>query len=93
MTGLTGDPRMVEVAARSGAGLVVMHMQGTPQTMQRDPRYDDVVREVGDFLRGRIEGLVAAGVEVMVSCRSYLAVRLDGPGDLARLREALAATL
>ena len=45
------DPEMLEVAIESGVGVCAMHMQGTPQTMQDDPRYDDVVGEVFDFLR------------------------------------------
>jgi dihydropteroate synthase len=52
----------VETAARLDVGLVVMHMQGTPATMQKEPRYDDVVREVGAFLRERAAVLEAAGV-------------------------------
>jgi dihydropteroate synthase len=43
-------------------------MQGTPQTMQDDPRYEDVVREVKDFLRGRLAALVAAGIEAERIC-------------------------
>ncbi len=62
VTGLLGDPNMPAVAAASGAGLVVMHMQGTPQTMQANPTYADVVREVGDFFRERLATLEAAGV-------------------------------
>ena len=57
------DPEMVAVAADSGAGVVVMHMQGTPQTMQDDPVYDDVVAEVGAHLDEQAARLVAAGVE------------------------------
>jgi dihydropteroate synthase len=45
-----------------GTGLIVMHMQGTPSTMQRSPRYDDVVAEVGSFLGERARALEAAGV-------------------------------
>jgi dihydropteroate synthase len=52
-----------EVAAAGGVGWVAMHMQGDPRTMQRDPRYDDVVDDVGTFLQGRAEAAVAAGVE------------------------------
>jgi dihydropteroate synthase len=63
VTGLRGDPEMPAVAARSGAGVVVMHMQGTPATMQHDPRYDDVVREVGDFFTGRLRSLTAVGID------------------------------
>lgn len=62
VTALTGDPRMIEVALDSGAAVCAMHMLGTPQTMQDDPRYDDVVAEVRDYLRGRRDALVAAGI-------------------------------
>ena len=51
------------VAGATGAGLVLMHMQGTPATMQQSPRYDDVVREVRDFLAGRIAVAEAHGVK------------------------------
>lgn len=57
-----GDPAMVEVAASCDAGLVVMHMKGEPRTMQDDPRYDDVVVEVRDFLRDRAAELESAGI-------------------------------
>jgi dihydropteroate synthase len=56
------DPDILGVTAAAGAGYVVMHMQGEPRTMQADPRYDDVVAQVGDFLTDRIEIARAAGV-------------------------------
>ncbi|MET1012019.1 MAG: dihydropteroate synthase [Actinomycetota bacterium] len=56
------DPAMFDAAARSGAGMVLMHMRGEPKTMQADPRYDDVVAEVRAFLAERIEAAVAAGI-------------------------------
>jgi dihydropteroate synthase len=56
------DGEMVEVAAGCGAGLVVMHMLGEPKGMQADPRYDDVVREVGTYLLAQAQLLEAAGV-------------------------------
>ena len=62
VTGLEGDPAMVGVAVASGAGVCAMHMQGTPKTMQIDPRYDDVVAEIRGYLAARREALVAAGV-------------------------------
>ncbi|MDI6712364.1 MAG: dihydropteroate synthase [Anaerosomatales bacterium] len=62
------DPAMVEVAAASDAGLVVMHMLGEPKTMQADPRYGDVVAEVSAFLAERAEALKAAGVEADRIC-------------------------
>jgi dihydropteroate synthase len=63
VTGLAGDPRMLEVACSSGAGVCAMHMQGTPQTMQDQPTYRDVVADIRDYLRGRVESLVTAGVD------------------------------
>lgn len=55
-------PGALEAAAASDCGVVLMHMQGTPQTMQVDPRYDDVAAEVAAFLRARAEAAVAAGI-------------------------------
>jgi len=57
-----GDPAMAGVVAAAGAGLVLMHMQGNPATMQVAPRYDDVVRDVGAFLATRRAAAHAAGV-------------------------------
>jgi len=57
------DPRMFEVAREAGAGLVLMHMKGEPKTMQEAPHYDDVVREVRDYLAGRVDAAEAAGIE------------------------------
>jgi dihydropteroate synthase len=68
VSGLQGDPAMVDVALATGAGLCVMHMQGTPQTMQVNPTYGDVVREVHDYLRGRRDSLIAAGVDPQRIC-------------------------
>ncbi|MFL6241527.1 MAG: dihydropteroate synthase, partial [Acidimicrobiia bacterium] len=56
------DPAIFAIAADAGAGYVVMHMQGEPRTMQAEPRYDDVVAEVGDFLADRVGAARAAGV-------------------------------
>ena len=55
-------PGAIEAIAKLDVGLVVMHMQGTPQTMQQSPQYGDVVIEVGEFLVGRARALEAAGV-------------------------------
>jgi dihydropteroate synthase len=63
VTALRGDPRMADVVAGSGCPVVLMHMLGEPKTMQRDPRYEDVVREVRCFLAARAEHAFAAGVE------------------------------
>jgi dihydropteroate synthase len=62
VTGLTGDPAMLPLAQQSAAGLCVMHMQGTPATMQDDPRYEDVVRDVSSYLSLRRDALLAAGI-------------------------------
>jgi dihydropteroate synthase len=62
ITGLRGDPEMPAVVAASGAGAIVMHMRGTPATMQLAPRYDDVTREVGDFFAERLRTLADAGI-------------------------------
>ena len=56
------DDAMWRVVAESGAGYVLMHMQGTPQTMQANPTYGDVVREVHDFFSGRLQRLANCGV-------------------------------
>ena len=63
VTALRGDPDMVEVVAQTGVALVLMHMQGTPQTMQQAPTYEDVVEEVADFLAGRARFAMERGVE------------------------------
>lgn len=57
-----GDPDMAAVVAPSGAGLVLMHMRGTPATMQSDLRYDDVVAEVAAHLRRRLAAAEEAGI-------------------------------
>jgi dihydropteroate synthase len=57
-----GDPNMIEVVRQSGAGFVLMHMRGTPETMQQDPTYDDVTRTVRDFLQARLQACLEAGV-------------------------------
>jgi len=60
--GAGADPEMFDVIASAGAGMVLMHMRGEPKTMQADPRYDDVVREVRGFLAERLEAAIAAGI-------------------------------
>jgi dihydropteroate synthase len=62
VTALRGDPEMAALCAERGATVILMHMAGTPRTMQRDPHYDDVVDEVRAFLAARIEAALAAGV-------------------------------
>jgi dihydropteroate synthase len=57
------DPAMFGVVRDRGAGIVLMHMKGEPKTMQEAPTYDDVVGEVHEFLRGRIEAAELSGIE------------------------------
>lgn len=62
ITALAGDERMIQTALDTGAAVCAMHILGTPQTMQDNPVYHDVVSEVFDHLRGRRDALVAAGI-------------------------------
>jgi dihydropteroate synthase len=62
VTGLRGDAAMLRAAAESNAGLVVMHMTGTPQTMQANPHYDDVVTEVRGYFENRLRLLDNEGI-------------------------------
>lgn len=63
VTALRGDPEIGSLCAERGAGLVLMHMQGDPRTMQANPTYDDVVDDVKAFLAERLEVAVGAGVD------------------------------
>jgi dihydropteroate synthase len=67
VTGFT-DPAMRRVAAESGAGIVIMHMQGSPRTMQLEPRYGDVVAEVGDHLASQARQCIADGIDSSSIC-------------------------
>ena len=62
VTALRHAPDSAAVAAELGCQVVLMHMQGEPRTMQAEPHYEDVVREVADFLAARAEAAIAAGV-------------------------------
>ncbi len=62
VTALRADPELAGLCAERDCGLVLMHMQGSPRTMQDDPVYDDVVDDVRAFLAERTEAAVAAGV-------------------------------
>ena len=62
ISALEGDPQSLKVAAASRASVVLMHMQGTPATMQADPVYEDAPREIFDYLAGRIEACLSAGI-------------------------------
>ncbi|MCH8042218.1 MAG: dihydropteroate synthase [Planctomycetes bacterium] len=63
VTGLESDGEMLPLAVEKKVGVCAMHMQGTPQTMQDDPSYDDVVAEIHEYLRQRRDALSAAGIE------------------------------
>ncbi len=63
ISALRFDPNMAEVVARGGVSLVLMHMQGSPETMQQNPMYTDAVAEIKSFLRERIRAAVAAGID------------------------------
>ena len=62
VTALQGDDDMARVAAESACAVVLMHMRGTPCTMQQDPHYDDVVAEVSAHLAQRVDAARAAGI-------------------------------
>jgi dihydropteroate synthase len=65
VTGGRGDPRMMSLGAQRGAAFVIMHMQGTPRTMQTKPHYSDVVTEVRDFFRQQYACALECGIDPM----------------------------
>lgn len=64
VSALTADSRMAGVARESGAGVVLMHMQGNPRVMQDKPHYEDVAAEVAQYLAGRIRDLAGSGIDI-----------------------------
>jgi dihydropteroate synthase len=62
ISGLTFEPEIVDVCAESDCGVICMHILGTPQTMQSDPHYDNVISDVCDFLSARLHALEEAGI-------------------------------
>ncbi|HEX5790908.1 MAG TPA: dihydropteroate synthase, partial [Luteolibacter sp.] len=68
VSGLRADPAMTALCARSGCAVVVMHMQGTPRTMQQAPTYDDVVADVRAFFEERMSSLTTAGIPPECLC-------------------------
>ena len=62
ISGLTFDPDMLEVCRLHDAGICLMHIQGTPQTMQQNPTYSDVVKEVTEFLQQQVDRCLMAGI-------------------------------
>ncbi len=93
VTGGRGDPAMFGLAAEKGAALIIMHMQGTPETMQRAPTYHDVVQEVADFFRQQYEVALRSGIDPMciafdpgIGFGKTVAHNLELLANLARLR-------
>lgn len=68
ITGLAGDPEMIPLAVKTRVGVCAMHMQGTPQTMQDNPTYTDIVAEIREYLRERRDALIAAGIPLERIC-------------------------
>jgi dihydropteroate synthase len=68
ISGLEHDPEMLDVVRGSGAGVCAMHMQGTPQTMQENPRYENVVDEIYRYLKQRDDFLIGMGIEAAKIC-------------------------
>src|SRR5205085_2592324 len=61
---LRGDPDMPTVIREFGAGAILMHMRGTPQTMQIAPDYQDVNLEIEQFFEDRLQALTASGIAI-----------------------------
>ena len=93
VTGGRGDDAMLPLAAETGAALIIMHMQGTPQTMQINPTYSDVVEEVAEFFRQQFARAVRLGIDPMriafdpgIGFGKTLAHNLELLANLPRLR-------
>ena len=93
VTGGRGDDAMLPLAAETGAALIIMHMQGTPQTMQISPTYSDVVEEVAEFFRQQFARAVRLGIDPMriafdpgIGFGKTLAHNLELLANLPRLR-------
>ncbi len=65
VTGGRGDEGMLSLIAETKSALIIMHMQGTPRTMQKQPRYDDVVSEVADFFRQQYACAIGCNIDPM----------------------------
>ena len=65
ITGLRGDENMPRVVSQSGAGVIIMHMKGTPRTMQDAPAYQDIMSEIGDFFRQSVALALSSGIDPM----------------------------
>lgn len=62
ISGLQFDPRMIQVCADHPCGVICMHIQGTPQTMQNDPQYENVVKEILKYFDERLTSLTGSGI-------------------------------
>lgn len=63
ISGLRGDPQMIDVVRETGAQTVIMHMQGTPRTMQENPVYDDLITDIMNFLQQQVTWAESHGVK------------------------------
>ena len=93
VTGGRGDKEMMSLIAKRKAGLILMHMQGTPRTMQSNPQYVDVIAEVSDFFRQQYERALDCGIDPMaiafdpgIGFGKTLAHNLALLGNLEQLR-------
>ena len=93
ITGGQGDAAMMPLAAERGAGLIIMHMQGMPRTMQIEPQYEDVVAEVREFFRQQYARALECGIDPMaiafdpgIGFGKTLQHNLELLRNLARLR-------
>jgi len=83
-----------EALAATGVAVCLMHMQGEPRTMQANPHYDDVVREVGEFLRARLDAALTAGIaheRIVIDPGFGFGKTLDHNLELLRRLEAFAS--
>jgi dihydropteroate synthase len=93
VTGGRGDPEMIPLIAKRNVAFIIMHMQGTPQTMQVAPHYIDVVSEVADFFRQQYARVLECGVDLMaiafdpgIGFGKTLEHNLELLGNMERLR-------
>jgi dihydropteroate synthase len=93
VTGGRGDPKMMALAAEHGAAFIIMHMQGTPRSMQTAPHYDDVVSDVTNFFRQQYARALECGIDSMaiafdpgIGFGKTVAHNLSLLANLARLR-------
>ena len=63
VSAMTADMHMPDVAGEFGTGVILMHMQGSPRTMQDNPEYHDIVGEVSEYLRSRVDEMTARGLD------------------------------